>query len=113
MKYQFCNEVVLRYDEQGYHISVCNEDIDDSSLTAEQLKNPMLAQVRFIDAIRAYFYHKISDYIKRTDRKQGLGCTSKHQNCLECIKTGFNLEAGSECYLNQAQAENILSGDNL
>lgn len=106
-RYQFCNEVFLTYDDTGYHVLIGNEKANESQYTSEQLKNPILAHQRFINAINNCFYKKISKYIKQTDRKKGMGCNSKAVSCIDCIEQGCNIAPGSECYLNAGQAQKL------
>lgn len=113
MRYQFCNDVILVHDNQGYHIIVSGKQTDESNYTTEQIKNPMIAHVRFTNTISEYFYLKIYEYIKSTGRKQGLGCTSSFLNCKACIQAGFNKAENSECYLSPKTAKKILAGDTV
>lgn len=113
MRYQFCNKVILTHDDLGYHIITEGKQADESNYTPEQIKNPMIAHVRFTNAISEYFYSKIYEYIKSTGRKQSLGCTSTFLNCKECIRAGFNKAENSECYLSPKTAEKILAGDTV
>lgn len=106
-RYQFCNEVFLTYDDTGYHVLIDNEKANESQYTAEQLKNPLLAHQRFMNAISNNFHKKIADYIRQTERKRGMGCNSKAVNCIACIEQGFNIISGSECYFNIGQAQKL------
>lgn len=105
--YQFYNEVYLTYDKSGYHIYVKKRKLDESEFTAEQLKNPLIAQTRFMNAINNYFYKKISNYIKETGRKKGLGCKSSYPDCKSCVQSGYYQQKGSECFVGENQAESI------
>lgn len=106
-RYQFCNEVFLTYDDTGYHVLIGDKKVNESQYTSEQLKNPLLAHQRFMNAISNNFHAKISEYIKQAKRKRGMGCNSKAVDCIACVAQGFNIMPGSECYLNIGQAQKL------
>lgn len=99
MPYQFCNRIFLTHDSHGYHIVQDGQQLPESDFTADQLKNPLIAEHRFINAISTFFSAKINKYIEKSDRKRGMGCLCNDNiNCTECIQK--RLYYDKECYLS-------------